>query len=102
MDIGADSDSLLALVAEKHFKLIGFSISGETHIESLAQFIHEIRRASRNADLGVLVGGALILQEPLLVKRLGADATARDAEEAILQAEALLALQGRGSEGLPS
>jgi methanogenic corrinoid protein MtbC1 len=102
MDIGADSDSLIALVAEKHFGLIGFSISGETHIESLGQLIQDIRRASRNADLGVLVGGALILQEPLLVKRLGADATARDAEEAILQAEALLALQGRGSEGLPS
>jgi methanogenic corrinoid protein MtbC1 len=52
--------------------------------------------------LGILVGGPLLLQEPLLVKRLGADATARDAEEAVLQAEALLALQGRGSEGLPS
>jgi len=101
-DGSADEAALIALVAEKHFGLVGFSISGETHIESLAELIRDIRRASRNADLGVLVGGALILQEPLLVKRLGADATARDAEEAILQAEALLALQGRGSEGLPS
>ncbi|MCE2922189.1 MAG: cobalamin B12-binding domain-containing protein [Roseomonas sp.] len=97
-----DGDALIAMVAEKHFGLIGFSISGETHIESLAELIRDIRRASRNADIGILVGGALILKEPLLVKRLGADATARDAEEAILQAEALLALQGRGSEGLPS
>jgi methanogenic corrinoid protein MtbC1 len=101
-DSNADADALIAMVAEKHFGLIGFSISGETHIESLGQLIQDLRRASRNADLGVLVGGALILKEPLLVKRLGADATARDAEEAILQAEALLALQGRGSEGLPS
>jgi methanogenic corrinoid protein MtbC1 len=90
------------MVAEKHFGLIGFSIGGETHIEALASLIRDIRRASRNADLGILVGGPLLLQEPLLVKRLGADATARDADEAVLQAEALLALQGRGNEGLPS
>lgn len=102
IDAGTDRDALIAMVAEKHFGLIGFSIGGETHIEALAKLIRDIRRASRNADLGILVGGPLLLQEPLLVKRLGADATARDAEEAILQAEALLALQGRGSEGLPS
>ena len=102
LDGGADREALLAMVAEKHFGLIGFSIGGETHIESLAVLIRDIRRASRNAHLGILVGGPLLLQEPLLVKRLGADATARDADEAVLQAEALLALQGRGSEGLPS
>ncbi len=102
IDGGADSEALLAMVAEKHFSLIGFSIGGETHIEALASLIRDIRRASRNADLGILVGGPLLLQEPLLVKRLGADATARDADEAVLQAEALLALQGRGNEGLPS
>jgi methanogenic corrinoid protein MtbC1 len=68
----------------------------------LGRLIHEIRRASRNPALGIMVGGALLLKEPLLVKRLGADATARDAEEAVLQAEALLALQERGSPGLPS
>ena len=104
MDGGADSEALIAMVAERHFGLVGFSLGGETHIEALAGLITDIRRASRNAHIGVLVGGALLLQEPLLVKRLGADATARDAEEAILQAEALLALQGRarGSPGLPS
>jgi methanogenic corrinoid protein MtbC1 len=102
IDGGADREALLAMVAEKHFGLIGFSIGGETHIEALTTLIRDVRRASRNPNLGILVGGPLLLQEPLLVKRLGADATARDAEEAILQAEALLALQGRGSEGLPS
>ena len=100
IDGGVDSESLLAMVAEKHFGLVGFSIGGETHIEALTKLIRDIRRASRNANLGILVGGPLLLQEPQLVKRLGADATARDAEEAVLQAEALLALQGRGSEGI--
>lgn len=99
IDGGADSEALLALVAEKHFGLVGFSIGGETHIQALTKLIRDIRRASRNPNLGILVGGPLLLQEPHLVKRLGADATARDAEEAVLQAEALLALQGRGSEG---
>jgi methanogenic corrinoid protein MtbC1 len=102
VDGSADNEALIAMVAEKHFGLIGFSISGETHIERLASLIRDIRRASRNTGIGILVGGAQILKEPLLVKRLGADATARDAEEAIMQAEALLALQGRGSRGLPS
>ena len=100
IDGGADSDALIAMVAEKHFGLIGFSIGGETHIEALAKLIRDIRSKSRNANLNILVGGPLLLQQPLLVKRLGADATARDAEEAVLQAEALLALQGGGSEGL--
>jgi MerR family transcriptional regulator, light-induced transcriptional regulator len=99
IDGGADSEALLALVAEKHFGLVGFSIGGETHIQALTKLIRNIRRASRNPNVGILVGGPLLLQEPHLVKRLGADATARDAEEAVLQAEALLALQGRGSEG---
>lgn len=99
IDGGADSEALLALVAEKHFGLVGFSIGGETHIQALTKLIRDIRRGSRNPNLGILVGGPLLLQEPHLVKRLGADATARDAEEAVLQAEALLALQGRGSEG---
>jgi methanogenic corrinoid protein MtbC1 len=100
IDGGVDRESLLAMVAEKHFGLVGFSIGGETHIDALTKLIRDIRRASRNANLGILVGGPLLLQEPQLVKRLGADATARDAEEAVLQAEALLALQGRGSEGI--
>ncbi len=97
----ADQDALLAMVAEMHFGVIGFSLAGDTHIEALAELIRLTRRASRNAAVGILVGGPLLIKQPELVGRLGADATAMDAEQAILQAEALLVLQGRGEERPP-
>jgi methanogenic corrinoid protein MtbC1 len=73
------------------FDIAGFSIGSESRLEALAKDIRRVRRASRNRDLGVMVGGPLFLQRPDLVARVGADMAAVDAPSAVQQARSLLA-----------
>lgn len=77
------------------FGVAGFSLACEDHIGDLALLIRDVRRVSRNAGIGVLVGGPLFMENPELVARVGADATAEDGRQATLQAETMLALLGR-------
>jgi methanogenic corrinoid protein MtbC1 len=77
------------------FGVAGFSLACEDHIGDLALLIRDVRRASRNAGLGILVGGPIFIESPDLVGMVGADATAADGRQATLQAETMLALLGR-------
>jgi methanogenic corrinoid protein MtbC1 len=71
----------------------GFSISGTGRIEGLAACIRDVRRASVNTDIKVMVGGPLLLSRPGLVKELGADASAPDAPGAVREARGLLSMR---------
>ena len=71
----------------------GFSISGTGRIESLAACIRDVRRASVNTDIKVMVGGPLLLSRPGLAKELGADASAPDAPGAVREARGLLSMR---------
>jgi methanogenic corrinoid protein MtbC1 len=75
--------------------MVGFSMACDSRIDKLATLIREIRRASRNPHVGVLVGGKAFLDRPELTALVGADATARDGQQAVLKAETLLALLAR-------
>lgn len=86
-------EQLLALVSDEWFAILGISISAEVNLAGLATLIQKIRRASGNRSLGVMVGGPLFVAQPQLSKEVGADATAVDARQAVLQAESLLTLQ---------
>ncbi len=68
----------------------GFSISGTGRIDGLAACIRDVRRASVNTDIKVMIGGPLLLTRPGLVKELGADASAPDAPAAVREARGLL------------
>ncbi|MEM6733710.1 MAG: hypothetical protein AAF658_19275, partial [Myxococcota bacterium] len=50
----------------------------------------ELRAASSNPGLIVMVGGACILERPELVRELGADSTGKTALEAVHNAERFL------------
>lgn len=91
----ASATELARLVRTESFAIIGFSASCSSRIEDLAKAIRAIRRASRNRAIGVLVGGPLFIEQPELVARVGADATAVDGRQAALQAHNLLALLAR-------
>jgi len=91
----ASADALLQRVASDWFAVVGLSLSGETRLDVLATSIRGIRRVSQNRDVGVMVGGPMILARPELVALVGADATAVDARQACLQAEHLLELLAR-------
>jgi len=74
------------------FSMIGFSVATENHLDELAIAIRRIRRASRNPAIGVMVGGPVFIEHPELVAGVGADATAMDGRQAVLQAHRLMAL----------
>ncbi|HTP70649.1 MAG TPA: cobalamin-dependent protein, partial [Burkholderiaceae bacterium] len=84
-------EALIELVRDHWFDIVGFSIGNERRIDSLSETIRAIRKISRNRAVRVLVGGPLMIQRPELAARLGADATALDARQAMLAAERLVA-----------
>lgn len=75
------------------FSIVGFSVSREDQLDAVAAEIRNVRRASRNQSIGVMVGGRVFVEHPELVKRVGADATAIDGREAVHQAQNLVALK---------
>ena len=75
------------------FDVAGFSIGSEDRVENLAHTIRQMRRASRNPEITVMVGGPLFLSRPGLVAQVGADMTAEDAPGAVRQANELLKMR---------
>lgn len=77
-------DEIIDLAADQWFDLIGLSASAVNDSGSLARAIREIRKASRNRDVMILVGGHVFNQFPELVREVGGDATAADGHQAVL------------------
>jgi methanogenic corrinoid protein MtbC1 len=87
------AEAWLRAAAEQRFDVVGISLGRDDGIEELASLIGQLRRASRNPDLRVLVGGPAFLGSAAhRAFRVGADATAPDAAAAVRAASALLPL----------
>lgn len=95
-----NAEEIINLVTNKSFEIAGLSISGESYLMSLERLIATIRRVSKNAHIGILVGGPLLIERPELALLIGADATARDGREAAKQAERLVVLKTASTEQL--
>jgi methanogenic corrinoid protein MtbC1 len=93
----AARSDLVGLVRGTWFAVVGLSVAGDGHLDSLASTIRAVRRASRNRGIGVLVGGPAFIDHPELAATVGADATAVDGRQAVLQAQNLLTLLSRGA-----
>lgn len=87
---GLGSEGLLDKVRETEYTLLGFSVSVSSRISKLQQDIRRARQVSRNRDIKVIVGGALITSDPTLAERIGADGYALDARSAVREARRLL------------
>ena len=57
----------------QHFDAVGFSDSGETQLGWVAALIKALRRASRNPDVVVMLGGPLFVLQPQRAAELGGD-----------------------------
>ena len=79
-------------VQEEWVDVIGFSVGSDLRLPWLRDTIAAVRSASRNARLGVLVGGPPFVANPALALAVGADATARNGKEAPSVAERLLSV----------
>ncbi len=69
------------------FDILGVSASRDTQIDEVTATITAARRASRNPDLFILVGGRLFIEQPEIVSAVGADAIATSGDHALLVAE---------------
>jgi MerR family transcriptional regulator, light-induced transcriptional regulator len=72
---------ILEIVRHNWFTVVGLSVGSDTRLESAAALVRAIRDCSRNRNVGVLVGGPVLLGRPELAQAIGADATANDAQQ---------------------
>jgi methanogenic corrinoid protein MtbC1 len=89
-EFGASVEELVKLVRRHHFDVVGLSASCDTLLGGLASAIEAIRKSSRERGVIIMVGGQIFLDRPELAARLGADATAQDGREAVMQLHTLL------------
>jgi methanogenic corrinoid protein MtbC1 len=80
------------------FSAAGISISCDFSSDHLKSLIGEMRASSRNPTLAVLVGGRAFQADRELVTAVGADATAVDGREAIVQTHRLVGEMRRASD----
>jgi methanogenic corrinoid protein MtbC1 len=78
------------LVRSQHFDAVGLSMSSENSQVRLRDLVGLIRRESLNPSIVVTVGGRAFVADPELAVRVGADATAIDGRDAILQLQRLV------------
>jgi methylmalonyl-CoA mutase cobalamin-binding subunit len=78
------------LARSQHFDVIGISVAWGALLDGIASAIQSIRKNSVNKAVVVMVGGAIFLENPQLVSRVGADGMAEDGRHAILQLRTLL------------
>ncbi|HEY8565925.1 MAG TPA: cobalamin B12-binding domain-containing protein [Beijerinckiaceae bacterium] len=81
--VNAGHGELIDLVGDHPFALVGLSLSCERLLDGLASLIRQLRTASRNPELWVMVGGRVFLDHPDYVARVGADATAIDGRQVV-------------------
>jgi len=81
---------LTSLVHNHWFDVVGFSVSSDRRLGELRQDIHDIRRESRNPNVGIMLGGPMLALDPGLVASMGADMMSLDATTAPRQARDLI------------
>lgn len=77
--------------------LVGFSVGSEAQLSRLAGSIAGVRAASLNPRVVVMVGGPLFADRPDLLGSTGADTGALAADQALHQAERLVAERQAGN-----
>ncbi len=85
-----DEDELVGLASGREFDVIGLTVSVERHVQPLGRTIAAVRRASRNPDVRILVGGRVFTENPGLAQQVGADGTAADGQLAVALADRLM------------
>lgn len=88
---------LTSLVHNHWFDVVGFSVSSDRRLDELKKDIADIRRDSRNKNVGILLGGPMVTAQPDLVASVGADMMSTDATTAPQQARGLIELMKNNS-----
>ena len=90
VEISVTAQELLHAVANEWFEMIGLSVGIVEQLRTVPDLIADLRRASRNPEVKVLLGGPAFLLQPVQAEELGADAIALDAATGVKMAGHLL------------
>lgn len=90
-DYGGPARQMSARVRDEWFDIIGLSVSTDRRVPAAVTLVRDLRRASRNPRVAVMLGGPLFLRQPQLADEIGADAVAADGNSAVALACGLLA-----------
>ena len=89
-----ESSAELATMVRSHWvAMLGFSLACDEQLDAVRAEIRRVRSASRNPNIAIMVGGPGFSADPTLAAQVGADGTATDGRQAVLQA-ALLVTNG--------
>ena len=88
--VGGAAEDPAVRVRREWADVVGLSVGSERRLDWLRRCIVEVRAASRNPGVVVMVGGPIFTLHPDWVASVGADATARDAKDAPRVASRLL------------
>ena len=91
----AGAKDLVTAARDAWFDVIGLSIGGETQVPQLTAVVADLRRASQNRAVGLMVGGPILVLRPELLETIGADFTAADARIAVEAAESFVSALSR-------
>jgi MerR family transcriptional regulator, light-induced transcriptional regulator len=87
----ANDAELCAIVRDNEVGIVGFSVAGSNRLDAVRASIVAVRRASWNRRIAIMVGGPAFIEHPEHVAQVGADAMALDGDDAVKQAETLVA-----------
>lgn len=91
---GAREQDIAGAVGTHSYDLVGFSLSCDVLLGRLASTIETLRRAAGRHPVKVIVGGRYFVQHPDMATRIGADAAALDAKDAVRRSERFFAIIG--------
>ncbi len=99
---GASRPKLMRQVSESWFEIIALTVSVERNSDTLGQLVADLRAASCNPGVSIMVGGPVFNENASLADDIGADATASTARAALHKAELLVGQYLFGSDGSAS
>jgi len=76
------ADSPQVLTGQRAFDVVGFSLATSVNLNNLKKTIAEVRKASKNKGVCIMVGGPLFTLHPEVGSDIGADMVASDAQQA--------------------
>ena len=87
LDTAATREEAVDTVRREWFDVFGISATADASKELITTAIADVRAASTNPNLFVMVGGRLFIEEPALAVAVGADAASGTAGDALIIAD---------------
>lgn len=84
--------------ANRHYDVIGLTLSNDCPSGVLSDLIRTIRSVSSNSGICVMIGGRLVNDNPSLAEECGADGTASDAQAAVSLANDFVAAKANPAD----